>query len=167
MDLATQTHLTMLRDLLTYRQTELRAEVHAAQQARQEATVVDTTDVSDQKDGALQQPARSGFDVVQLENQRPASQDPKDVCGVQIPADHQLGPTAAQKTPDGKPGDSDVQRATGARESRRQGDAVGGGAVMPCDGVGKIHFTSDGAAGVQRDVRTAIRECSRLHDDVN
>jgi RNA polymerase-binding transcription factor DksA len=55
MDLATQTHLTMLRDLLTYRQTELRAEVHAAQLARQEATVVDTTDVSDQKDGALQQ----------------------------------------------------------------------------------------------------------------
>lgn len=54
MDLATQTHLTMLRDLLTYRQTELRAEVHAAQMARQE-TVVDTTDVSDQKDGALQQ----------------------------------------------------------------------------------------------------------------
>ncbi len=55
MDLATQTHLTMLRDLLTYRQTELRAEVHAAQLARQEATVVDTTDVSDQKDGALQE----------------------------------------------------------------------------------------------------------------
>ncbi len=54
MDLATQTHLTMLRDLLTYRQTELRAQVHAAQMARQE-TVVDTTDVSDQKDGALQQ----------------------------------------------------------------------------------------------------------------
>jgi DnaK suppressor protein len=55
MDLATQTHLTMLRDLLTYRQTELRAEVHAAQMARQEAAVVDTTDVSDRKDGALQQ----------------------------------------------------------------------------------------------------------------
>ena len=55
MDLATQTHLTMLRDLLTYRQAELRAEVHAAQLDRQEATVVDTTDVSDQKDGALQQ----------------------------------------------------------------------------------------------------------------
>lgn len=55
MDLATQTHLTMLRDLLTYRQTELRAEVHAAQLARQEAAVVDTNDVSDQKDGALQQ----------------------------------------------------------------------------------------------------------------
>jgi len=55
MDLATQTHLTMLRDLLTHRQTELRAEVHAAQLARQEATAVDTTEVSDQKDGALQQ----------------------------------------------------------------------------------------------------------------
>ena len=55
MDLATQTHLTMLRDLLTHRQAELRAEVHAAQLARQDATVVDATEVSDQKDGALQQ----------------------------------------------------------------------------------------------------------------
>jgi len=55
MDLATQTHLTMLRDLLTYRQAELRAEVHAAQLARQETTAVDTSDVSDQKDDALQQ----------------------------------------------------------------------------------------------------------------
>ena len=54
MDLATQTHLTMLRELLTYRQTELRAEVRAAQLARQE-TAVDTTDVSDQKEGALQE----------------------------------------------------------------------------------------------------------------
>jgi RNA polymerase-binding transcription factor len=55
MDLATQTHLTMLRDLLTYRQAELRAEVHAAQLARRESTAVDTSDVSDQKDDALQQ----------------------------------------------------------------------------------------------------------------
>ena len=55
MDIATQTHLTMLRGLLTYRQAELRAEVHAAQLARQEAAVVDATEVSDQKDGALQQ----------------------------------------------------------------------------------------------------------------
>lgn len=55
MDLATQTHLTMLRDLLTYRQVELRAEVHAAQLARRESTAVDTSDVSDQKDDALQQ----------------------------------------------------------------------------------------------------------------
>jgi len=55
MDLATQTHLTMLRDLLIYRQTELRADVHAAQLARQQATVTDTTDVSDQKDDAVQQ----------------------------------------------------------------------------------------------------------------
>jgi DnaK suppressor protein len=54
MDLATQTHLTVPRDLLTRRQVELRAEVHAAQLARQEATVLDTTEVSDQKDGALQ-----------------------------------------------------------------------------------------------------------------
>jgi RNA polymerase-binding transcription factor DksA len=55
MDVATQTHLTMLRDLLTYRQTELRAEVHAAQLARQDMAVVDTTEASDQKDGAQQQ----------------------------------------------------------------------------------------------------------------
>ena len=55
MDLATQTHLTMLRDLLIYRQTELRADVHAAQLARQQATVTDKTDVSDQKDEAVQQ----------------------------------------------------------------------------------------------------------------
>ena len=55
MDVATQTHLTMLRDLLTYRQTELRAEVHAAQLARQDAAVAESTEVSDQKDDALQQ----------------------------------------------------------------------------------------------------------------
>ena len=55
MDLATQTHLTMLRDLLTYRQTELRADVHAAQLGRQEAEASATAEVSDQKDGALQE----------------------------------------------------------------------------------------------------------------
>jgi RNA polymerase-binding transcription factor DksA len=55
MDFVTQTHLTVLRDLLTCRRTKLHAEVHAAQLARQEAAVVDTTDVSDQRDGALQQ----------------------------------------------------------------------------------------------------------------
>lgn len=52
MDLATQTHLTMLRDLLAYRRSELRAEVHAAQLARQGATAANTTDVSDHKDDA-------------------------------------------------------------------------------------------------------------------
>ena len=53
MDLATQTHLTLLRDLLTYRQAELRAEVHAAQLARQRSAASATTDVSDQKEDAL------------------------------------------------------------------------------------------------------------------
>lgn len=55
MDLATQTHLTMLRDLLIYRRTELRAEVHAAQLARQAAGSVEAPDVTDQKDEAQQQ----------------------------------------------------------------------------------------------------------------
>ena len=55
MDIATQTHLTMLRGLLTYRQTELRAEVHAAQMAREETQDALMPEVSDQKDGALQQ----------------------------------------------------------------------------------------------------------------
>jgi DnaK suppressor protein len=55
MDFATQTHLTMLRNLLTYRQAELRAEVHAAQMAREETQAAVTPEVSDQKDGALQQ----------------------------------------------------------------------------------------------------------------
>jgi RNA polymerase-binding transcription factor DksA len=55
MDLATQTHLTMLRDLLTYRQAELRADVHAAQMAREDAQAAITPEVSDQKDSALLQ----------------------------------------------------------------------------------------------------------------
>jgi DnaK suppressor protein len=55
MDLATQTHLKMLRELLTYRRSELRGDVHAAQLARQQASLVDATDVSDQKDDALLQ----------------------------------------------------------------------------------------------------------------
>lgn len=55
MDLATQTHLKTLRDMLTYRQAELRAEVHAAEQAglAAEAAIV-THEVTDQKDEAAQ-----------------------------------------------------------------------------------------------------------------
>jgi len=64
MDLATQTHLTTLRDLLNYRQTELRAEVHAAQQARREAEEAVAAEVSDQKDGAAEQ-QREGIDIAQ------------------------------------------------------------------------------------------------------
>ena len=55
MDLALQTYLPALREALTYRLTELRAEVDAAQLARREARGAVTTEVSDQKDGALQQ----------------------------------------------------------------------------------------------------------------
>ena len=64
MDLATQTHLTTLRDLLNYRLTELSAEVHAAQQARREAEEALTAEVSDQKDGAAEQ-QREGIDMAQ------------------------------------------------------------------------------------------------------
>ena len=55
MDLATQTHLTTLRDLLNYRLTELRADVHAAQQARRVSDGPDTHEVADRKDDAAQQ----------------------------------------------------------------------------------------------------------------
>jgi len=55
MDLATQTHLTSLRDLLNYRLVELRAEVHAAQQARLEPGGMGTHEVADRKDEATQQ----------------------------------------------------------------------------------------------------------------
>jgi DnaK suppressor protein len=51
METQTQTHLPMLRQLLLYRQTELRAEVHAAQLVRQEAQT-QSQEVTDLKDGA-------------------------------------------------------------------------------------------------------------------
>jgi DnaK suppressor protein len=51
MDIQTQTHLPMLRQLLQYRQTELRAEAHAAQMARQQAEM-NGPDVTDLKDAA-------------------------------------------------------------------------------------------------------------------
>jgi DnaK suppressor protein len=54
MDVATQTHLKALRDLLTYRQHELRAEVHAAQMAHREPVAVGTHEVADRKDEAAQ-----------------------------------------------------------------------------------------------------------------
>jgi len=54
MDLATQTHLTQLRDLLTYRLGELRADVHAAQLARQASTSAMAQEVTDRKDDAAQ-----------------------------------------------------------------------------------------------------------------
>ena len=51
MELQTQAHLPMLRQLLLYRQNELRAEVHAAQLARQ-AAQTDSPEVTDPKEGA-------------------------------------------------------------------------------------------------------------------
>ena len=54
MDLATQTHLMPLRDLLNYRLRELRAEVDAAQQARQTSGGAGAREVADRKDEATQ-----------------------------------------------------------------------------------------------------------------
>lgn len=54
MDLATQTHLMPLRDLLNYRMRELRAEVHAAQLARQALGGESAHEVVDRKDEATQ-----------------------------------------------------------------------------------------------------------------
>ena len=54
MELATQTHLTQLRDLLTYRLRELRAEFHAAGQAQRELTGASEHEVTDRKDEATQ-----------------------------------------------------------------------------------------------------------------
>ncbi len=54
MDLATQTHLTKLRDLLSFRLLELRAEVHAAEQAQRELTGASAHEVTDRKDEAAQ-----------------------------------------------------------------------------------------------------------------
>ena len=54
MELATQIHLTQLRDLLTCRLRELRAEVHAAEQAQRELTGASAHEVTDRKDDATQ-----------------------------------------------------------------------------------------------------------------
>ena len=54
MELAPQTHLTQLRDLLTCRLRELRAEVHAAEQAQRELTGASAHEVTDRKDEATQ-----------------------------------------------------------------------------------------------------------------
>ena len=53
MELATQTHLSQLRDLLTYRLRELRAEVHAAEQAQRELSGASAHEVTDRKDDAM------------------------------------------------------------------------------------------------------------------
>lgn len=52
MDLPAQTHLTAVRDMLVYRQHELRTEILAAEQASLSATQLSTGDVTDQKETA-------------------------------------------------------------------------------------------------------------------
>ena len=54
MDLTTQTHLAKLRDLLTCRLLQLRAEVNAAEQAQQEPTAAAAHEVTDLKDEEAQ-----------------------------------------------------------------------------------------------------------------
>ena len=54
MDLTTQTHLAKLRDLLTCRLLQLRAEVHAAEQAPQKPTAAAAHEVTDLTDEAAQ-----------------------------------------------------------------------------------------------------------------
>ena len=66
MDLATQTHLTKLRDSLTFRLLELRAEVHAAEHAQREATGASAHEVTDRKDEAAQ---RSMSDLGDVQEQ--------------------------------------------------------------------------------------------------
>jgi len=69
MDLPTQAHLATLRDLLNYRLRELRADVHAAETARQEASMVPTHEVTDRKDEALQEQL-TGVDDAQARRDR-------------------------------------------------------------------------------------------------
>lgn len=52
MDVPTQTHLTALRDMLVYRQHELRTDIHAAEQALLSDTQTNADDVTDQKETA-------------------------------------------------------------------------------------------------------------------
>jgi len=66
MDLPTQTHLTALRDLLSYRLQALRADVRAAEQARR-GTGAGTPEVADRKDQAT---AAFASDVADAEEER-------------------------------------------------------------------------------------------------
>src|SRR5450755_3603015 len=53
MDLPTQAHLKTLRDLLTYRLAELRAEIHAAEEERRDSAGAATREVIDRKEEAM------------------------------------------------------------------------------------------------------------------
>ena len=64
MDLA-QTHLTQLRDALNYRLRELRAEVHAAEQAQRQLTGASAHEVTDRKDDATQRQLLDVGDVLE------------------------------------------------------------------------------------------------------
>ena len=66
MDYAPQT-LTKIRDLLTYRRLELRAEVEAAERDRREASDADAHEVTDRKDEAAR---RLSFDLDGVQEQR-------------------------------------------------------------------------------------------------
>ena len=71
MDIATQTHLTTLRNLLAYRLTELRAQVHADELALRGNTDALRGDVADRKDQAAL--GQQG-EVLQAEAQRDADE---------------------------------------------------------------------------------------------
>jgi|SRR6185436_13415799 len=74
MDVPTQSHLKTLRDLLTYRLAELRADVHAAQLARQAASSAATAEVGDRKDDAAGR-ASAAIDAAQEQRDRDELED--------------------------------------------------------------------------------------------
>ena len=74
MDVPTQSHLKTLRDLLTYRLTELRADVHAAQLAREAASFAAAAEVVDRKDEAAGQ-ASAAIDAAQEQRDRDELED--------------------------------------------------------------------------------------------
>jgi DnaK suppressor protein len=69
MDLPTQSHLKTLRDLLTYRLAELRADVHAAELARQATSLAASADVVDRKEEAAAR-ASAAVDAAQEQRDR-------------------------------------------------------------------------------------------------
>jgi DnaK suppressor protein len=71
MQLQTQTHLPMLRDLLTYRLTDLRADIHSAEMARRErssegAEVFDRKDEADLNQTLVTEEAQEARDRAEL-----------------------------------------------------------------------------------------------------
>jgi RNA polymerase-binding protein DksA len=67
MDLPTQAHLKTLRDLLSYRLAELRADIHAAEQERRDSAASVAPEVGDRKDEAAQ---RQGSELAAAQEQR-------------------------------------------------------------------------------------------------